>query len=68
MSEEPEPERELSRSAGVRDVVLGLILIGVGLVTRGTALDGDADRIDWFFDGLGVLLVLWGLFRVVRGR
>lgn len=65
-SSEPGPHPELTRRAGVRDLLLGLGLLGVGVITGGSALAGGADRLDYAFDGLALLLIGWGLFRLLR--
>ncbi len=55
-------EGELSRRAGLRDVVLGAILLAMA---PGPV---PADPTDLFFDALGFALLAWGLYRVVAGH
>ena len=65
---EPEPELENSRNAGIRDVVLGTVLLGIGVFTGASTLSGSVEHADIFFDVLGSALVLWGSYRIVRSR
>ena len=58
---------ELNRRAAIRDLVIGAALLGLGLVTGGSTLDGRADGIDYVFDGLALGWIAWGLVRLVRG-
>lgn len=51
---EVDPADELTRRAAIRDIVLGAALLGVGLLTGGSTLDGRADGIDYVFDGLAL--------------
>jgi hypothetical protein len=57
---------ELNRRAAIRDLVIGAALLGLGLVTGGSTLDGRADGIDYVFDGLALGWIAWGLVRLVR--
>lgn len=57
---------ELTRRAAIRDLVIGAALLGLGLVTGGSTLDGRADGIDYVFDGLALGWIAWGLVRLVR--
>lgn len=59
---------ELTHRAAVRDLLFGLGLLGVGVLTGGSALDGDADRLDYAFDALALLWIAWAVFRLVRPR
>ena len=55
---------EAKRSAGVRDLLGGLALIGVGLLMGGSVFTGNADAIDWIFDGLGTFWACKGLYQI----
>lgn len=66
MYEKVEPEHEATRAAGLRDLLIGLMLITVGQITGGSVIYGGADPVDWFFDLLGVGFVLWGALRLIR--
>lgn len=63
-----DPDREHGRGAALRDILAGAALIGVGLVTGGSTLDGDFDGVDVFFDVLGGAWIAWGLVRLVLIR
>ena len=53
------------RKAGVRDVVGGAVLIGIGLAYGGSIFTGTADAIDWAFDLLGSFWLLKGVYQLV---
>lgn len=61
-----DPSAELDKRAAIRDLLLGAALLGVGLVTGGSTLDGRADGIDYVFDGLALGWIAWGLVRLAR--
>ena len=61
-----DPSAELTRRAAIRDLIMGAALIGLGLLTGGSTLDGQADGIDYVFDGLALGLIAWGLARLAR--
>jgi len=50
------------RKTGIRDIVGGLVLIGIGFAYGGSIFMGTADVIDWAFDILGTFWVLKGLY------
>jgi len=50
------------KKTGIRDVVGGLVLIGVGFAYGGSIFMGTADVIDWAFDILGTFWLLKGLY------
>ena len=53
------------RKAGIRDIVGGAVLIGIGLAYGGSIFTGTADAIDWAFDLLGSFWVLKGVYQLV---
>ncbi len=53
------------RSAGVRDIVSGAVLIGIGFVLGGSIFSGDPSALDWFFDILGLFWVGKGVYQLV---
>jgi hypothetical protein len=57
-----DPDR---RSAGVRDIVSGAVLIGIGLVLGGSVLTGDPSALDWLFDILGLFWIGKGVYQLV---
>ena len=50
------------RKTGVRDIVGGLVLIGIGFAYGGSIFMGTADVIDWAFDLVGTFWVVKGLY------
>ena len=50
------------RKTGIRDIVGGLVLIGIGFAYGGSIFMGTADVIDWAFDILGTFWILKGLY------
>jgi hypothetical protein len=64
--DEVDPSTELTRRAAIRDLVIGAALLGLGLVTGGSTLDGRADGIDYVFDGLALGWIAWALVRLAR--
>ncbi len=45
------------RAAGIRNIFSGALLIAIGLAFGGSVLLGNADGIDYVFDGLGILWI-----------
>ncbi len=60
--ETADPDR---RSSGVRDIVSGLVLIGIGFALGGSIFTGDPSVLDWFFDILGLFWVSKGVYQLV---
>jgi len=52
------------RSTGVRDIVGGLVLIGIGFMWGSSVYLGNPTALDWFFDGLGTFWLCKGLYNV----
>lgn len=50
------------KKAGVRDLIGGGVLIGIGFAFGGSVFLGTADSIDWVFDLLGSFWVLKGIY------
>jgi hypothetical protein len=61
----PVTERGMQRGAGIRDVLSGLVLIGIGLFYGGSVFTGTANALDWAFDILGTAWVARGVYRLV---
>ena len=55
---------EEKRGQGVRDLVGGLVLIGIGFMWGSSVYLGNPTAFDWFFDGLGTFWVCKGLFNL----
>ncbi|MHC4548589.1 MAG: hypothetical protein ACYTEZ_07410 [Planctomycetota bacterium] len=58
-------ERSGRTRAGIRDVIGGLVLIGIGFAYGGSVFTGNADVIDWAFDILGSFWVLKGIYLLI---
>jgi hypothetical protein len=52
----------------MRDIITGVVLIGVGFAFGGSVFMGDFSPLNIFFDGLGVLFIIKGLVRVLKSR
>ncbi|MHC4940082.1 MAG: hypothetical protein ACYTHK_14025 [Planctomycetota bacterium] len=52
------------RGRGVRDIVGGLVLIGIGFTWGSSVFLGNPTGLDWFFDGLGTFWVCKGLYNL----
>ena len=50
----------------MREILCGLGIILIGLVMGGSIFRGDFTVLTLFFDGIGVLLILLGVVRMVR--
>ena len=55
---------QAKRGQGVRDVVGGLVLIGIGFMWGSSVFLGNPTALDWFFDGLGTFWFCKGLFNI----
>lgn len=53
------------RRTGIRNIVGGLVLIGIGLAYGGSIFMGTADLIDWAFDLLGTFCIVKGIYTLV---
>lgn len=52
----------------MNNIISGIIVIGIGLANGGSVFTGDPSGIDYVFDGLGVCLILYGIFEMVTKR
>ncbi len=59
-----DPQRERANGAALRDALAGALLLGLGVATGGSILDGRADALDYVFDGLGIAWLCWGAVRL----
>lgn len=59
---------ELTWTAGLRDLLAGLLLLGIGVLTGGSSLGAEPDAVDYLFDVVGLLWASWGLVRIMLGR
>ncbi len=51
---------------GIKDIIAGVVLIGIGLVLGGSIFLGNADALDIFFDCLGLFWIGSGIYKMVR--
>lgn len=57
----PAPD-QVRKSQGVRDLVGGATLIGIGFLFGGSIFAGNPTILDWIFDGLGIFWVSKGIY------
>ena len=53
-------------SKGIKDIIAGVVLIGIGLVWGGSIFLGTADTLDIFFDCLGLFWIGLGIYKMIR--
>ena len=53
-------------SKGIKDIIAGVVLIGIGLVFGGSIFLGTADSLDIFFDCLGLFWIGLGIYKMIR--
>lgn len=53
-------------SKGIKDIIAGVVLIGIGLVFGGSIFLGSADALDVFFDCLGLFWIGSGIYKMLR--
>jgi hypothetical protein len=51
---------------GMKDIIAGVVLIGIGLVFGGSIFLGTADALDIFFDCLGLFWIGLGIYKMIR--
>jgi hypothetical protein len=52
----------------VRDILAGVVLIGIGLAFGGSVFMGDFSLASIFFDGLGVFFIIKGIVAINRAK
>ncbi len=52
----------------MRDIITGVVLIGIGLMFGGSIFLGDFSTMNLIFDGLGVFFIVKGLIRISKER
>lgn len=50
----------------MRDIIAGVVLIGIGLAFGGSIFLGDFSLFNLFFDGLGTFFIIKGLVTVYQ--
>lgn len=63
---EPKESAGSKIGKGIKDVIAGVVLIGIGLVLGGSIFLGTADALDIFFDCLGLFWIGLGIYKMVR--
>jgi hypothetical protein len=58
----------MRRGQGVRDIVGGAVLIGIGFLFGGSVFTGNPTFLDWVFDGLGVFWVTKGVYLLATSK
>ena len=53
------------RSAGIRDALGGLFLIGIGFLWGSSVYMGNPTALDWLFDSLATYWLARGVFRLI---
>ena len=59
---------ELRRGQGVRDLVGGSVLIGIGFLFGGSVFMGNPTLLDWIFDGLGIFWIAKGIYFIATAK
>jgi hypothetical protein len=69
-SRTPEPASTAGarRQQGLRDIVGGAVLIGVGFLFGGSVFQGNPTLLDWVFDGLGTFWIAKGIYFVATAN
>ena len=62
-TEEETPKKGIQ---GIGDIISGVVLIGIGFVVGGSVFMGDANWLDYFFDGLGIFWIGRGIYKMVK--
>lgn len=52
------------RTQGVKNIVGGVVLIGIGFLFGGSVFLGNPGVLDWIFDGLGTFWVCKGIYEL----
>lgn len=55
-----------NNSKALKDIIAGVVLIGIGFLFGGSVFLGNPGPLDYFFDGLGVFWIGKGIYRMVR--
>ena len=66
-SEKTEAETsENKASEGIKDIIAGVVIIGIGFLFGGSVFLGDPGLLDYIFDGLGVFWIGKGIYQMLR--
>lgn len=63
---ETQEQSKSQNGSGVKDIISGVVLIGIGLLFGGSVFTGNPGLLDYFFDGLGLFWIGKGICRMAR--
>jgi hypothetical protein len=63
----PSPDQQ-RKAQGVRDMIGGATLIGIGFLFGGSIFMGDPTLLDWVFDGLGTFWIAKGIYQLATAN
>lgn len=52
----------------VRNIISGIVVIGIGIANGGSVFTGNPSGIDYLFDLIGLGLIGFGIFQTVSSR
>lgn len=52
----------------MRNIIAGVVLIGIGLAMGGSVFTGDFSASSLFFDGLGTFWIGKGIFGIIKAK
>jgi hypothetical protein len=52
----------------MRDIITGVVLIGIGFAFGGSVFLGDFGVSSLIFDGLGIFFIVKGLVKVIKSK
>lgn len=64
----PPTGEEQRRGQGVRDLIGGGVLIGIGFMFGGSVFTGNPTFLDWIFDGLGIFWLAKGVYLLATSK
>ena len=50
------------------NIISGILVIGIGILNGGSIFTGDPTGLDYAFDGLGIGLILYGVYQKSTGQ
>jgi len=66
-SEKTEAETPENKAReGIKDIIAGVVIIGIGFLFGGSVFLGDPGLLDYIFDGLGVFWIGKGIYQMLR--
>ena len=52
----------------MNNIICGVALLAIGFFSGGSVFTGNPELYDWFFDILGVGLILYGLYTILGNK